>query len=255
MTEEIKPDTPETPTEPPKMARYREFLTQKYPDRTFESEQEAEDAFYEDYSQDTQSLKGYREDNEKIFELMSDNPELGQIMSELSKGTPFIVAVAKSIDLQDLIPEKGEPNYEAYTKAASERKARRAELDSQSKEFIANQEQTQADAIEFFEKNNIPDEECKGLVLFMDGIIADMARGKISKEVLRKLYEAYRYEEDVATAADAGRVEGRNQKIEEKRIKNGNTDGLPQGKGASIAPTQETPAARKIIDFNSIRNQ
>lgn len=237
-----------------KVARYRELYSQKYPDANFETDGEYEDAFYQDYSKDQETLKSTIEDNEKIFEIMSDNPELGAIIGELAKGTPFVVALAKYVDLEDIIPQDGEPDYTAYQEASQQRRARKKELEDSSQEFRTNQEATQQEAVAFFEELGLSEEDSNGLVDFVDGLINDIAHGKLNKVTLNKLYQAYKYDESVASAAQAGRVAGRNEKIETARAERSNNDGLPADRGAAVEAAPEKPR-KMVIDFDKIKGR
>lgn len=234
--------------------KLRSLYSEKYPDAKFATDDEYESAFEEDYRNDSASLKSFKEDNEKIFALMNDNPELGAIMSELAKGTPFVVALAKSVDLASLIPEEGESNYQPYIDATKQRESRRKELDAQRAEFISNQEATQAEASAFFEEQGVSEEDSQGLVDFIDGVIGDLCRGKLDRGTIMKLYQAYKYDEKISEAEEAGRIAGRNERIETKRLKDkASTDGLPDSRGASVS-VEPPPNHRKVIDFDSIKN-
>ena len=66
-------------------------------------------------------------------------------------------------------------------------------------------------------------------------ILANLLDGKVSKAILTKLYQGWKYDQAVAEARDAGKVEGRNEQIERRRVKTDTTDGLPSGGGAVTA--------------------
>lgn len=177
---------------------------------------------------------------------MIDNPELGQIMGDLAKGVPIKVALAKIFDPEDLAVDQGDDDYEAYAKALADRKAMQAEKDSRKKMFEENSKKTSAAAEEFFTDKS--DEERDGFIDFMDSFSMDLYNGLVSINTLQKLWQAYKYDENIANATEAGRISGKNEQIEIKREKRKAVDGLPENKNTAASEVKQ-PANERILPW------
>lgn len=227
------------PTEPQNQeSRFKKALSKRYPDRTFESDDQAQDAFLEDYELIASKLDDNEITNKRMYELIEANPALADIIVEMDNGTPFEVALASHVDLQAIAPQNGEPNFEAYQNALKERKERILQAEKHKEQIEAAQAKSKADADEFFAQIGMDEAEQKEFVDFVEGFIDGLFKGEVSKVTLSKMYQAFKYDEAVAAAQTQGQINGRNELIEAKRTKNGATDGIPSG-GSSIENSQE----------------
>ena len=71
--------------------------------------------------------------------------------------------------------------------------------------------------------------------------------GKVNKEILTKLYQGWVYDTAVAEARETGKVEGRNEQIETRRVRTQKTDGLPAD-GGGVEATSAVKTDKDIID-------
>lgn len=233
--------TPETPAIP----RWKQHLSQKYPDRQFEDDSEAENAFYEDYEATNSKLAEAELNNKKVYELIESNPALADVIITMSEGVPFEIALARNVDLEALMPKDGEQNFDTIQQEFEGRKKRLEESRKRIETVESNREKSSQTAQEFYASKQMSDTEVKEFMDFVDNLFDGIFNGDISSKTLEKLYQAYKYEEDVQGALEQGEVNGRNAKIEAKRETISTTDGLPEP-GAAIA-TQEGPKQKKQI--------
>lgn len=241
--EEVK--TPETPTETPSVPRWKQKLAERYPDREFADDTEAENAFYDDYESTHSKLSQSELDNKKVYELIESNPALADVIVAMNDGVPFEVALAQNVDLEALLPKEGESNYEQYASALTDRKKRMEESRSKIETIEQNRKQTVDVATKFYEDKKLDEEQITKFLDFIDGLIGDIFDGSVSRTALEKLYQAYCYEEDVEQATEQGRIDGLNSKIEKSRKVNSTTDGVPTP-GTSVESPTETPAKKAI---------
>ena len=87
-----------------------------------------------------------------------------------------------------------------------------------------------------------------GIVTLGVGTADDVFEGNMGKVVLGKLWQAYKYNEDMEAAHAAGEVAGRNETIETRRARAKATDGLPDAGSGTGAPAKPR---RRIIDTDS----
>lgn len=233
--------TPETP-------RWLERLKKKYPDKDFADEAAAKDEFYADYDKTHSDYDALKGDNAKILEILQDNPEFAQVFALVKDGMPLRVALARVIDFDAVRPQEGDPDYEEFMKSADEFKQRQAQIADHRRLIEENQSKSKVEIEDFFKSIGADDEEQAGFADFLQGLFDDVFNGKMGKEALKKMWQAYKYVEDVEAAQQAGEVAGRNANIETKRQKAKATDGLPDAGGGVATPMA---APRKIIDTDS----
>lgn len=225
--------------------RWLERLRKRYPDRDFADEAAAKDEFYADYDRTLDEYDALKGDNTRILETLQANPEFAQVFAAVKEGMPLRVALARVIDFDAARPQEGDPDYEEFAKSAEEFKQRQADIAAHRKKIEENQAQSRVEIEDFFKGVGADDEEQAGFADFLQGIFDDVFDGKMGREVLKKMWQAYKYAEDIDAAGQAGEAAGRNASIEAKREKAKTTDGLPDAGGGVAAPK---PPRRKIFD-------
>lgn len=217
------------------LPRWKERLLKRQPEATGE-EDELKAKFYDDYDALASSYSENEEVNAKLMEAITANPELSIFLKEVLSGTPVRAALFKA-DINLSEPLDGDEDMEAYAHAVKERAKAKAEASKRAKEYQSNCQASEVEIETFFKEKKALEEEQAQFVDFIDnGILAQLYSGKCDKGLLEKLWKAYKYEEDVATAKSAGEIDGRNAQIEVKRASmNANRDGLPSA-GSSITP-------------------
>jgi hypothetical protein len=207
-----------------------ENLRAKYPDNDFSNE----DSYYEVSMKGYDSLrdesnsraKKYEEDNKFIHERLSANPEVFACISAILAGDSIPKAMAHLKDVINL--EEGTPEYEEYMNEVNVRNERDAKANKDYEEFEANKKASAEALKAFADKNGLTEEE---MVTFIEEVI-NMLRekifsGKFDEEFFEKFYRVFNYDKEMEMAMEAGRIAGRNEKIEMKNKKRNGTDGLP----------------------------
>lgn len=248
--EEKKPEvaavevTTVSEVEPTSAERLKSLMKSKYPDKEWDDDE----AYYGDivaYAEDAdKKLAGYATANETIKSVGNEYPEIFAIIEDIADGKSFEEALASNIDIEELIPTEGEPNYEQYTQARDARKAKKAEAEAYRKTLEENIAKSRPVVTEFFAQHEMGEDEAEEFGKWVDGVMSDYLDGIITEEFLQMFYNARHYNTDVAEARVAGEVAGRNAKIDaERETKAAATDGLPSA-GSSAgkeAPEQEEP--------------
>lgn len=188
----------------------------------------------------------YELNSRQVSAIIAENPEAEELLRALLDGKPFVIAVLEAgVTKEDLEIAEGEDGYERYNELNTQRKekataraAREKELEEDTKLFMQD--------YEAFAKETFGDsaDEAKGFDAFADDFIAKFLSGKARKAELVKLHQAYTYEEDVAEAAESGKIEGKNEQIVSKKKKESErvSDGLPvmtSGQVASEKPSMK----------------
>ena len=223
----------------PRVSRVREYMTAKFPDREFGDDSELEQALYDYLTQSDKKIAGHEAANKTIMEVVQAYPEFAQIIEDVANGIPVQVAMA--------VPE-GEPDYEAYKQAAEERTKRLADMKARVETREKNMARSKTDVDAFFAEQGLSEEEQQQFVAWVDNeILANLLDGKVNKEILTKLYQGWVYDTAVAEARETGKVEGRNEQIETRRVRTQKTDGLPAD-GGGVEATSAVKTDKDIID-------
>lgn len=225
-----------TPPDGKDISRIREYMSARFPGQDYDTEDRMQDALLEHLRTSDERLAGHEAANKTIMEVIAAYPEFAQIIEDVAAGMPPNAAIARQFTPEELTAAEGEPDYDAYRKAAKERADRLAENRRRVESREQNMARSKVDVDEFFAAQGIDEEEQHRFVDWVDNeILANLLDGKVSKAILTKLYQGWKYDQAVAEARDAGKVEGRNEQIERRRVKTDTTDGLPSGGGAVTA--------------------
>lgn len=234
--------------EAPRVSRVREYMTAKFPDRQFADEDDYENTLYDYLAKNDQKIAGHEAANKTIMEVVQAYPEFAQIIEDVANGVPVQVAITRQFDPAELEIPEGEPDYEAYKKAAAERTQRLADMKARTEARDKNMAQSKTDVDAFFAERGLDEAEQKQFIEWVDNeILANLLDGKVNKEILTKLYQGWVYDTAVTDALEAGKVEGRNEQIEAKRKQAKKTDGLPAD-GGSVETSEQAETPKDMFD-------
>lgn len=253
MAEETAtPSTEVTVTETtvaPSVPRSREWMQNKYPDRSWESD-EAYEEDLANHLEDTDSrLATYAASDERIARILDLNPDFFKVLDAMDKGMPFMTALRTYAgDLLEAVPAEGDEGFEEYQKAAEEYLAEKKRSDERIAERNSNLEKSNGVFVAFVEAN-LPEEKRDAFAQFVQDNLDALDMGIVSDKFMRSMLDAFNYDEDVEDAKEAGAIEARNTKITAERIKaSEETDGLPMGGGTSPTIEDEEPEDDDAID-------
>lgn len=247
-TPESKEKAPETekpekePEKEPekKKHRHHDKLTQLFPDRKFEKDEDYDAAIDEHIT----GLETYKqrgtEANKKLIAVFESNPEVQSIVKDMIAGASFREALARHTDPNDLTPMDGDPDYEGWTKNKTEREtklAKRREAEVQRERDLA---ESQAVIDAFAKENNMDDAAAESFLKKVDEMVGAITSGKVSKEALIAMQRAFNYENDITKAREEGSLSERNKKIVAEREK-------PEKKGDGIPRPTVTGAQKEVV--------
>jgi len=232
-TEDMAMET-EAPAPRPLMDR----MKQLYPDREL-TDDELETAVIEHMD----NMQKYKDSNDRLTQAFQENPELLAVVRDVLKGASIAVAIARNVDIDELKPMEGDPDYEEWGKAAETRKSTAAERAKMAQELSANLDMSAKEVEAFASENGFDEEKTNKLLADIDVFVGDVVRGKLTKNTLAKFMKAIDYETDIAEAEKVGEVKGKNAAYTKKKAdKEQDTgDGLPEliGSGAAMKPEKK----------------
>ncbi len=169
--------------------------------------------------------------NKAIAEILISNPRLYIFIQEMMKETPIRVALVKS-DLTDLAPDEEDEDYESYNMAVAQSRERREILKEKIQNRIDKCEKCGEVAQQFYDDNEVEDDEIEEFVEFFEKVIEAIFDADIDREVIEAMWKAYSFEKEVQQAREQGIVDGKNQVITIRR--KSNSDGLPSSSSGGI---------------------
>lgn len=214
-----------------------ELVKEKFPDSDFLNEYDAVQFLLA-------KIQGYEDENSQMQQLADENPEIAMLFSEMAKNDTgkrrSIVSILTEAGVDLTPPAEGEGGYEDYDEVVKRRSSRKKEAEKRKKELEANYLESVAVIEKFFKDKDLSEEEEKAFIEFYEDVVDSSNRNLYTEKTLNKIFQAFKYEEDVESARQAGEIDGRNAKIEDKRKKaNQTTDGLASNGGAVTTPGGE----------------
>ncbi|MFI3301527.1 MAG: hypothetical protein R3Y28_08950 [Candidatus Gastranaerophilales bacterium] len=203
---------------------------EKYPHKKFANEQELFEFLM-------QKNEAYERENEEMQHLAEENPEIAMLFGELSRTKDgkrrSIVSILTEAGVDLTPPSEGDEGYEDYESVISKRLQKKKDAEKRKKELEANYQESVMVIDNFLKAKNLKEEEEKAFIDFYEDIVDSSNRNLYTQHNLNKMFQAFKYEEDVESARQAGEVDGKNAKIENRRKKAlQNTDGLASSGGS-----------------------
>ncbi len=223
-------------------------LREKYPDKSFEDDEELFGAIgddYDGYARDADELGRFREDDKKLREMMSREPRNAQLLIDVYNGGDPIMGLIKryGTEIRDVLDDP--EAQEKIAEANKEYVDRLAESEKLEDEYKTNLDQSIETLRSFKEENGMTDEEADAVFNGVMQVVRDGLMGKFSAATLGMFRKAMTRDADVASAREEGEVAGRNARITERLRKAGMGDGTSPLGGSNNAA--DFPAARKSI--------
>ena len=178
-------------------------------------------------------LNGYKEHEAKLTNMMNTDPRSAYLLASLDNGEDLILSLVKLLgtNIRDILDDPDSEASKEYARRAADGMKHDAETE-------ANIEETKKIIAAWQEENGLTDEEGNAVLDFLQGVLEDGLVGKVSESSLDMGLKAIRHDEDVAEAADAALVKGRNTKINETLRKREKGDGVSSLSGANGKASQ-----------------
>ena len=226
-----------------------ERLRKRYPDANPQSEEEWEklrNQLIDDYEA---SEKSHAEWEQEVDDLIASDSDLAIILNRmLVDKLPFRAALASAVDLEDLKPQEGDQDYEAWDKAYKERVGHTKAMVERQKEIDANAEKSFENIDKFCADRGYDDKTKDGIVDFINELFDAIVMKDISPELLAKLDKARTFDSAVRDAELKGEVKGRNANIEAQRVEEMEQekgDGIPTPRATGGSPLQPKEEPKK----------
>lgn len=188
--------------------------------------------------------------DEKLKAVFDADPKLGAVFAELIEGKkPFRAILAGHYSPEDLTPQDGDDDYEAYSKTLAERKKSLTANKEQEAKMLQNIENAEKVFKSFSEDKGFDEGAMGEFSEKIQTVLQDLSDGVLTPETLSLFYKGLNYDQDTKDAAKVAEIKGRNAKIQEEIKQEPKGDGLPDTSKASKEPVKrEIPEGQKWID-------
>lgn len=215
----------EAPATKTKRQLMQERMAGKYPDKNFDDDEEMFSQINDDYDGYEKELGEYKGREKAFSDLFTSDPRSAKFLTDWRKGKNPAVALVEMFG-EDFVEELRDPAKQKElaeaSKAFADRMAKEKEYEEQYQKNIA---QTRDTVEQMKEREGLSDDDIDKAMEFLVGIMRDGLLGKFTPESIRMALKAIGYDADVANAGEEGRIQGRNEKIEERLRKQKSGDG------------------------------
>jgi len=243
---------PKTENEPVKSKRelFAERMKGRYPDIDVNDDEAFFGKISEDYDDYDKKLSGFQEREKAFSDMFTADPRSAAFLMDWKDGEDPVVALVRrfGVEIKDAIddPER----QEAIAEANKEFLARVTKSRELEEEYNKNEEATY-EAIEQFKKEKgYSDKEIDAAFTLLQKIHSDILIGKVDPASIEMAIKAINHDADVDEATQAGIVQGKNTKIDEKlRQKKGDGTHATSGKAGGIGPTPPKKSLGALDNF------
>lgn len=227
-----------------KQPAYRNRLKSRYPDMAAQTDDDFA-AMSEKYMDDSEAeLNRYRESEKAVSDLIESDPQFKAVVTDmLANNAPFIVALARNVDIEDLERVEGDSDYDQWQQARNQRLEQAARAAEQQKEIAQNELESSKLFDEFCAEKGIEDTDKDTFLQVINDALWGLLYKKIDRKFLELCYKGSQFDKAIGEAMATGEINGRNANIEAKRAaqkEKATGDGIPStGGGATSMTTKQ----------------
>lgn len=226
---------------PSRRDAFRKRVSERYPDLNMDDE----DAYYEQMGKTMDEYEGYERNTQRLREAMEKSPEMVRMLNAARDQENFDpLAYLFENASGDILALAQDPDgAKKFGEMRAEQLKRQAEGEDIKKALTENMPNSVSAIKAKAQELGIPDEQAQEIVGQMFQVMDDLVHGKIDPEVFAMMAKGRNYDNAVEQARDEGKVEGLNQKVNDKlRTLEGK-----QERVSGVQSPMKTPAPKKKI--------
>lgn len=193
-----------------------------------------------------QQLAQYADTEGRLTQMLKEQPQLEEVITcMLTDGVPLRVAIRQTVGADNLQPQPGDDDYEAYAQQQAEADAATARLDANLKQSLAVLQQ-------FAQEQQLDEAAQQALVDAINADFDNLLERRVTAEMLAGYRKRLNYDADVESARNEGELKGRNDNISARMAADKAAhigDGLPQPAHGGYAPRM-LKGQHPVIDFS-----
>jgi hypothetical protein len=214
-------------------------LRERYPDQTFETDDDFSSRISDDYDEFDKKLGEYQSREKKISDLFNKDGMSAKFLEAwMADGDPRVQLI-KAYGREGIDAAFEDPEVmDAMIAADREFQEHTAHEKDLVEQWEKNRAESYGTMEQVQQENGYTDEQMDEAMSFLFKIAQDVVMGKFTPEAIKAATHALNYDRDIADAEHIAEVKGRNEQIEEK-LRKPKGDGMPQLAGGSAAPRKQ----------------
>lgn len=200
-------------------AEFHKRMGEKYPDME-------EEDMYKTHLDHLDNADKIHQGNKELNEKLTQHPKAAMFLADVVDGKHPAVAMKRYFDDSEVNVEEGSEAYEQLLEAERDRIAESENSKRMQQEYEDNLKESESTVQAFKESKQMEDAEFEEFIGKAVEKVSELLSGKLSDELLEVFYKGLNYDHDTEMAKEAGRIGGRNEKIEAKKVSM-QGDGLP----------------------------
>lgn len=165
-------------------------------------------------STDINQLEQQDEIFRTLYNTFEEFPEVKGFVSDLVKTGNLRLAVIRNFDTEALSLQEGDDDETEYKTAMEGRKKAKDEYEKSTAEIKSNMDASVRIVEDFVTRKKLDDERAEEFMSKIDELLSDVARAKLTTEVLELFFKGFKYDEDMPEAEQRGKAQGRVEQIE-----------------------------------------
>lgn len=230
-----------TTTTPSRRDIFRKRVSERYPDLNMDDE----DAYYEQMGKTMDEYEGYERNTQRLREAMEKSPEMVRMLNAARDQENFDpIAYLFENASGDILALAQDPDgAKKFGELRAEQLKRQSEGEEIQKSLTENMPNSVNAIKAKAQELGLSDEQAQEIVGQMFQVMDDLVHGKIDPEVFAMMAKGRKYDSAVEQARDEGKVEGLNQKVNDKL----RTLENKQERVSGVQSPMKTPAPKKKV--------
>lgn len=169
-------------------------------------------------STDINQLEQQDEIFRTLYNTFEEFPEVKGFVSDLVKTGNLRLAVIRNFDTESLSLQEGDEDETEYKSAMDGRKKAKDEYEKSIAEVKSNMDASVKVVQDFVTRKKLDDVRAEEFMSKIDELLSDVARAKLTSDVLELFFKGFKYDEDMPEAEQRGKAEGRVEQIEPEML-------------------------------------
>lgn len=180
------------------------------------TEDEVYEASMNGYDDVKGELSSMKKSNEDVIQRLQENPEAAEFVQGLINNEVPADVLNFLMENYDDFDQEDE-NFKSFNSNKTKRRERDAEMEKIQSEFMSNLDASMEEINKFSETEGMTEEEVAALLGEVTEKLRPIMEGNLTAQDLTSLKIFANMEEEMKASEEAGKVQGRNEKIVEKK--------------------------------------